>query len=222
MSPKKRADTETQQQYPCRGKLMTKPKIDSQKPIIKKLKKYADKDFKNILVKMINEKKSLNEACKEAGMPHPGVVSKYAKKNAELRKELEMTYEQLPNSVQTGADRLSEKKLKEDILRLKRGGVTAAEMLRRTEVSKSMIDNRLNTTSAKASDEAWKQIELPGNNSREDTHKKVKQHMRQNLFPANQNDIPKHQSNHCGHAHISKYLQTTKATGLTRRNSIKP
>ena len=82
------------------------------KSVIDKIKKYTDKDLKNILVKMINEKKSLSEACKEAGIQDLGAVSKYAKKNAELRKELER-YEQLPDFTQADDGKLPEKKLKE-------------------------------------------------------------------------------------------------------------
>ena len=61
----------TTQQYPWNGKIMTKTQNNNLISVIDKIKKYANKDFKNILVKMINEKKSLNEVCKEAGMPHP-------------------------------------------------------------------------------------------------------------------------------------------------------
>jgi hypothetical protein len=113
---------------------MTKTENNNLKSVIDKIKKYADKDFKSILVKMINEKKSLNEACKEAGMPHLGAVSKYAKKNAEFRKELEITYEQLPDSVQADDGKLPEKKLKEDILSLKRSGIPAADISNRKKI----------------------------------------------------------------------------------------
>jgi len=109
----KNGNPKTTQQYPWNGKIMTKTQNNNLISVIDKIKKYANKDFKNILVKMINEKKSLNEACKEAGMPHPGAVSKYAKKNAEFRKELEITYEQLPDSVQADDGKLPEKELKE-------------------------------------------------------------------------------------------------------------
>ena len=126
---------------------LVKAKIESLTPVIEKLRKYRDQDFKNVLVKMLKEKKGLNEACKDAGMPHFKVVSKYAKKNAEFRKELERTYEQLPYSVQAGAGRLPEKKFREDLLRLKRSGITVADMSRLLGVSRSLIDNRLKAVS---------------------------------------------------------------------------
>jgi hypothetical protein len=108
-----------------------------------KFKKYADQDYKKVLAKMLKEKKGLNEACKEAGMPHFRAVSKYAKKNAEFRKELDRTYKQLPYSVQAGACRLPEKKFREDLLTMKRSNITVADMSRLLGVSRSMIHNRL-------------------------------------------------------------------------------
>jgi hypothetical protein len=75
---------------------LVKAKTESLKPVIEKIKKYEDRDFKNVLAKMLREKKGLNEACRDAGMPHFGAVSKYAKKNAEYRKQLEETYQKLP------------------------------------------------------------------------------------------------------------------------------
>lgn len=104
--------------------ILVEAKIDTLKSCIEKIKKYARQDFKNVLVKMLKEKKGLYEACKDAGMPHFGAVSKYAKKNAEYRKELEKTYEQLPDSVQTGASRFPEKKIIEGQLIQKRQGIT--------------------------------------------------------------------------------------------------
>jgi hypothetical protein len=50
---------------------------------------------------MMNENKGLNEVCKDADMPDFRAVSKYAKKNADFRKELEKTYEKLPYSQNT-------------------------------------------------------------------------------------------------------------------------
>lgn len=120
---------------------------DNLKPIIEKITKYADKDFKNVLVRMLNEKKGLNEACKEAGMPHFGAVSKYAKKNAKFREDLERAIEQLPYSVQAGAGNLPKKKFREDILSSKRSGITVADMSRLLGVSRSPINNRLKKAS---------------------------------------------------------------------------
>ena len=136
------------QQYPWKNKIITKPQNNSLKSVIDKIKNFADKDFKNILVKMINEKKSLNEVCKEAGLPHPGAVSKYAKKIAEFRKELEITYEKLPNPVQAADGKLPENKLKEDPLSLKRSGIRATETSRGREVPKNMINNGLKAATA--------------------------------------------------------------------------
>jgi transcriptional regulator with XRE-family HTH domain len=122
---------------------LVKAKTESLKPIIEKIKKYEDRDFKNVLAKMLREKKGLNEACRDAGMPHFGAVSKYAKKNAGYRKQLEENYAQLPYSVQAGAGRLPEKQFKEDLLSLKRSGITVADMSRLLGVSRSLINNRL-------------------------------------------------------------------------------
>jgi hypothetical protein len=122
---------------------LVKAKTESLKPIIKKLRKYKDSDFKNVLVKMLREKKSLSEACRDAGTPHYWAVAKYAKKNAEYRRQLEKTYAQLPYSVQAGAGRLPEKKFKEDLLNLKRAGITVADISRLLGVSRSPIHNRL-------------------------------------------------------------------------------
>jgi len=118
-------------------------KIKSLKPIIEKIKKYEDRDFKNVLEKMLKEKIGLNEACKDPKMPHIKSVSTYAQKNAEYRKELEKTYAKLPYSVQAGAGRLPEKRFREDLLSLKRSGITVADMSRLLGVSRSLIHNRL-------------------------------------------------------------------------------
>ena len=96
---------------------------------------------------MLKEKKGLNEACRDAGMPHFRAVSKYAKKNAEYRKQLEKTYEQLPYSVQAGAGRLPEKKFREDLLSLKRSGITVVDMSKLLGVSRSLINDRLKAAS---------------------------------------------------------------------------
>jgi hypothetical protein len=122
---------------------LVKAKNDNLKPVIEKIKKYEDRDFKNVLEKMLKEKIGLNEACKDPKMPHIKSVSTYAQKNAEYRKELEKTYAKLPYSVQAGAGRLPEKRFKEDLLSLKRSGITVADMSRLLGVSRSLIHNRL-------------------------------------------------------------------------------
>ena len=121
-----------------------KVKADNMKIGSEKMKKYTDQDFKNVLGKMLNENKGLNEVCKDADLPHFNAVSKYAKKNPDFRKQLDKTYEQLPYSVQAGAGRLPEKKFKEDLKSLKRSGITVADMSRLLGVSRSLIQNRLN------------------------------------------------------------------------------
>ena len=84
-----------------------------------KNKNYTAQDFRIVLFKMLKEKISSNETCKDSRMPNFKAVSKYAKKNAGFRKELEKANEQLPYSVQAGAGRLPEKKFKKDLLSLK-------------------------------------------------------------------------------------------------------
>jgi hypothetical protein len=120
-----------------------KVKADNMKIGSEKIKKYTEQDYKKVLTKMLKEKKGLNEVCKDAGMPDIRIVSKYAKKNADFRKELDRTYEQLPYSVQAGACRLPEKKFREDLLSLKRSGITVADMTRLLGVSRSLINSRL-------------------------------------------------------------------------------
>jgi hypothetical protein len=122
---------------------LVKAKINSLKPVIEKLRKYRDQDYKKVLVKMLREKKGLNEVCKDPDMPHFRAVSKYAKRNADYRKKLERTYEQLPYSLQAGAGRLPEKKFIEDLLSLKQSGITVADMTRLLGVSRNLIYNRL-------------------------------------------------------------------------------
>ena len=130
-----------------------KVKEENMKIGSEKFRKYTDQDFRNVLAKMLKEKKGLNEVCKDAGMPHFRAVSKYAKKNTEFRKRLEKTYEQLPYSVQAGACRLPEKRFREDLLSLKRSGITVADMMRLLGVSRSLINNRLKAaTMEEASD----------------------------------------------------------------------
>jgi len=120
-----------------------KVKADNMKIGSEKIKKYTEQDYKNVLTKMLREKKGLNEACKDTGMPDIRIVWKYVKKNADFRKELDRTYEQLPYSVQAGAGRLPEKKFREDLLSLKRSGITVADISRLLGVSRSLINNRL-------------------------------------------------------------------------------
>jgi hypothetical protein len=109
----------------------------------KKFKKYTDQDFKNVLEKMLKEKKSLNKACQDPDMPLIKAVSKYAQKNADFRKQLDQTYEQLPYSVQAGACRLPEERFREDLLSMKQSNITVADMSRLLGVSRSLINNRL-------------------------------------------------------------------------------
>jgi hypothetical protein len=122
---------------------LVKAKAENLEPINEKNRKYCDQDFWNVLDKMLREKKGLNEACKDPKMPHIKSVSTYAQKNAEYRKELEKTYAKLPYSVQAGAGRLLEKRFREDLLSLKRSGITVADMSRLLGVSRSLIHNRL-------------------------------------------------------------------------------
>ncbi len=67
-----------------------KVKLENMKIGTEKIKKYTKQDFQNVLAKMLNENKGLNEVCKDADMPHLRAVSKYAKKNADFRKDLFM------------------------------------------------------------------------------------------------------------------------------------
>jgi hypothetical protein len=120
-----------------------KVKLENMRAGSDKFRKYEDKDYYGVLEKMIKEKKGLNEACQDPDMPTINAVSKYTKKNADFRKELEWTYEQLPYSVQAGACRLPEKKFREDLLSMKRSNITVADMSRLLGVSRSMIHRRL-------------------------------------------------------------------------------
>jgi hypothetical protein len=108
------------------------------------MKKYTDKDFKMVLIKMLNENEGLNEVFKDADMHNSSDVSKYTNRNRGFRKALDRTYERLPYSIQAGAGRLPEEKFKKDLKSLKRSGITVVEMSRLLGVSRNLIQNRLN------------------------------------------------------------------------------
>jgi hypothetical protein len=126
-----------------------KANIDNIRPIIEKQKKYEDQDYKNVLAKMLKKKMCMSEACNDPKLPHFRAVSKYAKRNPEFRKQLDQTYAQLPYSVQAGAGKLPEKKLLEDLLILKRSGLTTADISRMLGVSRSTINRRLKAAQTK-------------------------------------------------------------------------
>ncbi len=122
-----------------------KVKIENLECFNKDNRKYSEKDYQNVLRKMLKETKGLYETCKDDDMPDIRMVSKYAKRNKEFRKALERTYERLPYSVQAGAGRLPENKFKEDLKSLKRSNISVADMSRLLGVSKNLIRNRLNS-----------------------------------------------------------------------------
>jgi len=73
-----------------------KVKADNMKIGSEKIKKYTDQDFRNVLAKMLNENKGLNEVCKDADMPDFRAVSKYAKKMLIFEKNLKEHMKSFP------------------------------------------------------------------------------------------------------------------------------
>ncbi len=108
-----------------------------------KKKKYFAEDFQKVLVRMLQEKKSLNQVCNDDDMPDIRLVSKYAKKNMFFKRELEKTYAKLPFSVQAGVGGLPEEKFKKKFQSLLRSGHSSVEIARQLCVSKNSIRSRL-------------------------------------------------------------------------------
>ena len=94
---------------------------------------------------MLQEKKSLNQVCKDADMPDFRFVSKYAKKNKVFKRELEKTYAKLPFSVQAGAGRLPEEKFKKKLKSLQQSGLSTIEIARQLGVSRNLVRSRLDS-----------------------------------------------------------------------------
>lgn len=121
-----------------------KVKLENLECFNKGNRKYCDEDYQKVLRKMLKETKGLYEVCKSADMPDIKMVSKYAKRNNDFQKAIDRTYEKLPYSVQARAGKLPEKKFREDLLSLKRSGITVADMTRLLGVSRNLILSRLN------------------------------------------------------------------------------
>ena len=92
---------------------------------------------------MLEENKVLDEACKDADMPSYSQVYKYAKRNKDFRKALDMTYEMLPFSIQAKAHKLSEYKFRRATESLRKFGFSVPEISRSLVVSEDMIRSRL-------------------------------------------------------------------------------
>ena len=105
--------------------------------------KYFPADFQNVLKRMMDENKTLAEACKDADMPCKSVVLKYSRRNKEFRKALDKTYEKLPFSVQAKATKLSVEKFIKAILSLLQSGFSIIEISRFLGVSGKTIRRRL-------------------------------------------------------------------------------
>lgn len=112
----------------------------------KKRQKYFHEDFQNVLIRMLEENKTLVEACKDPDMPIYGLVYKYAVRNKNFRKALDETYEKLSFSVQARALKLSEDKFRKAIISLRQSGFSVPEISRYLGVSENMIRRRLKLT----------------------------------------------------------------------------
>ena len=109
----------------------------------KKRQKYFHEDFQNVLTRMLEENKILDEVCKDADMPNYSLVYQYARRNKEFRKALDGTYEKLPFSIQARARKLSEDKFRKAIISLRKSGFSVPEISRYLGVSENMIRLRL-------------------------------------------------------------------------------
>ena len=109
----------------------------------KKRIKYFHEDFENLLKRMLEENKTLNEVCKDVDMPSYSMVRQYSRRNKGFRKALDRTYEKLPFSVQARANKLSVDKFRKAITSLRQSGFWVPEISRFLGVSKSMIRRRL-------------------------------------------------------------------------------
>jgi DNA invertase Pin-like site-specific DNA recombinase len=94
---------------------------------------------------MLQEKKGLNQVCKDDDMPNFWLVSKNVKKNRGFKRKLEKTYAKLPFSVQAGAGRLPEEKFKKKLESLKQSGLSTIEIARNLGVSRNLVRSRLNS-----------------------------------------------------------------------------
>jgi hypothetical protein len=122
-----------------------KVKTENLKSVNDKRKKYFDEDYQRVLVRMLQEKKGLNQVCKDDDMPNFRLVSKYAKRNMVFKRKLEKTYAKLPFSVQAGACRLPEDKFKKKLISLQQSGLSIVEIARQLGVSKNLIRSRLDS-----------------------------------------------------------------------------
>jgi len=109
----------------------------------KKRIKYFHEDYKNVLKRMLEENKVLDEVCKDSDMPSYSVVYKYSRRNKEFRKELDKIYERFPFSIQARANKLSEDKFRQAIIGPRQSGFSVTEISRSLGVSENMIRRRL-------------------------------------------------------------------------------
>jgi len=104
--------------------------------------RYGTKDFEKVLVAMLKRKATLRQTCMNKRFPSEPTVLHYAESNPGFRKKLIDTYYALPYAVQARADMFSPQFYRE-IQRLKRKGLSAAEIGERLQVSGKTIMRRL-------------------------------------------------------------------------------
>lgn len=109
----------------------------------KKRVKYFHEDFRNVLKRMSEKNKALEEVCKDADMPSYSSVYQYSRRNKEFKKALDSTYKKLPFSIQARANKLSEDKFRKTMISLRQSGFSVPEISRFLGVSQNMIRRRL-------------------------------------------------------------------------------
>jgi len=144
-SPDFDAAREKRNQVPSRPDQPFFKKIRAENALTENAKrqKYTEKDFQRVLKRMLKENKSLQDVCEHKDLPSYQTVRYYAGKNKEFRKALERTYKQLPYSIQAMAGRLPKAKFQKEIVRLRKSGLSMAEISRRLGLSESSVLRRL-------------------------------------------------------------------------------
>lgn len=110
----------------------------------KKNRLYGRKDFEKVLSAMLERQTTLRQACMDKALPPEPTVLRHAELNSGFRKKLLETYHALPYAVQARADMFSREFFK-DLKRLKRKGLSAAEIGEELQVSGKTIRRRLRT-----------------------------------------------------------------------------
>jgi hypothetical protein len=121
---------------------VTRAKAEKAKEQSKKNVRYDPRDFENVLSAMLKRKTTLRETCMDKRLPTEPTVLYYAESNPRFRKKLLDTYHALPYSVQARADMFSPRFF-QDLKRLRRKGLSVAQIAEKLRVSTKTIQKRL-------------------------------------------------------------------------------